>query len=422
MDNDPEQPDGQQQADPYPEPHHDAAYESVRAGDVQTIKVGGRTSAKAKARCHRIGGRNLMLAVHPFADVFPPMNAEELTALAADIRANGLREPIVLHEGMILDGRNRYRACCELGIEPITRPWDSKGDPLSFVVSKNLHRRHLSETQRAVVANKLATLKQGARTDLPQICGRSQAEAAETLNVSPRSVQNAHVVAERGIPELNAMVAADEVSVSAASVIATLPKRRQLELVARGSKGIVRAAKKIRVRRAVRKAAGRRFNTDDRPQATEHEEERKSPEEREELVKEAEAGEHVSARIGKDLDRNLDADPEEDSENYRDLGKALLDGTGEDACEAILLHLGVGKAKRIVRALDKRMRNLKPDCLACSGTGFRPAQASTLCGIPLWQVKIKCDCSPGMQQLISSSPTTAMEKHQIEVPHEQTAK
>jgi N6-adenosine-specific RNA methylase IME4 len=85
------------------------------------------------------------------------MTDEEFEELKADIAANGLREPIWLHpDGRIIDGRHRYRACCELGLEPPFRTWDGQGSLVGLVVSLNLHRRHLSESQRAMVAAKLS--------------------------------------------------------------------------------------------------------------------------------------------------------------------------------------------------------------------------------------------------------------------------
>ncbi len=75
-------------------------------------------------------------------------------------------------------------------------------DPAAWVVSKNLHRRHLSESQRAMVAARLATLPRGANQHR-QIClSRTQLEAAELLNVAARSVKSARAAQTPGVPEL----------------------------------------------------------------------------------------------------------------------------------------------------------------------------------------------------------------------------
>ena len=88
--------------------------------------------------------------LHPLCTLFPRLGAAEFAALVADIKANGLREPITLHDGMILDGGNRYRACIEAGIEPTFREFDG-GNIVSFVLSANLHRRHMTAGQQAAI-------------------------------------------------------------------------------------------------------------------------------------------------------------------------------------------------------------------------------------------------------------------------------
>src|SRR5262249_12260702 len=96
---------------------------------------------------------------HAFSELFPLMDETALEKLTDDIRKHGLREAIVQHEGQILDGRNRYLACQRAGIEPEYRVFKG-ADPIEYVVSANLHRRHLNESQRAMVAEKLANRRQ----------------------------------------------------------------------------------------------------------------------------------------------------------------------------------------------------------------------------------------------------------------------
>lgn len=85
--------------------------------------------------------RDVAVRFHEASNIFPLVKSDEFASLLADIREHGQREPITLHQdGSMLDGRNRYRACQRLGIEPRFKRWDGKGSPLEFVLSLNLHQ------------------------------------------------------------------------------------------------------------------------------------------------------------------------------------------------------------------------------------------------------------------------------------------
>ena len=89
---------------------------------------------------------------HEVTSIFPLMGAQEYASLKADIQQNGLREPLWRYQGKIVDGRHRHRACEEIGIEPSYREWDGQGSLVAFVVRLNLERRHLTSSQKAIVA------------------------------------------------------------------------------------------------------------------------------------------------------------------------------------------------------------------------------------------------------------------------------
>ncbi len=192
---------------------------------------------------------------HPISEIFPAMEGVEFDALVEDIKARGLIHPLVMYQGKILDGRNRWRACVALGVKPKTV--DYRGDdPIGHVVSLNLSRRHLSASQRAMVAEKIATLKQGARTDLAQNCAKSQTEAAEVAGVSRRSLQDAHVVVTKGTKALAKAVNDGKVSVSVASKIAEAPASVQREAIKDGGRAAPAIAKRIEEEKREEKPKG----------------------------------------------------------------------------------------------------------------------------------------------------------------------
>ena len=142
---------------------------------------------------------------HPLANIFPMMTGHELGVLAKGIRENGLRQKIITYDGKILDGRNRYRACGIAVVRPIFEELPPGQDPLAFVIDANLTRRHLNETQRGIVAAKLANMRRGGKEANPSIDGNalvSQATAAKLLNVSPKTVERSVKLITGGVPEL----------------------------------------------------------------------------------------------------------------------------------------------------------------------------------------------------------------------------
>jgi len=163
--------------------------------------------------------KNEILQHHPLAELFPMMPAADMTALANDIKANGLHTAIVLYEGKILDGRHRHEACMAADIEP--RFEDFTGDdPLAFVLGLNLNRRHMNEAQRAMVAAKIANMKHGGdrksgKENQSANLRPTRDKAAQALNVSSRSVDTAaKIIAES--PKLAKQVSAGSVSLNAA--------------------------------------------------------------------------------------------------------------------------------------------------------------------------------------------------------------
>lgn len=174
---------------------------------------------------------------HPAADLFPMMQGIQWEQFKEDVRQNGFQESVTLYKNQILDGRNRYKVAIELNMLddlPISEiDDDTNFDPYQWVISRNLHRRHLNESQRAGIAAKLAKLKHGdvaSQKHDGQICPSIQ-QAAEMLQVSPTSVKNAKVVLEHGSPELIQAVEQGKVAVSKAAAVAKgVPKEKQLEV------------------------------------------------------------------------------------------------------------------------------------------------------------------------------------------------
>lgn len=168
------------------------------------------------------------LKVHPAAEIFPMLNAEELEALALDIKANGLQQPIVMWEGLLLDGRNRLAACAICGVVPSFKQYEGNS-PVTFVISANIKRRQLDASQRACVAVELEPMfaveaekrlhlakGRGIKgvADLRQVNqAKASEQAAEVVSVSPRMVQYAKEIKVKN-PEAFERIKAGTIKVS----------------------------------------------------------------------------------------------------------------------------------------------------------------------------------------------------------------
>jgi|HubBroStandDraft_4_1064222.scaffolds.fasta_scaffold00333_11 N6-adenosine-specific RNA methylase IME4 len=170
------------------------------------------------------------------------MDEAAFAGLVEDIRHRSLVHPIVLFEGKVLDGRNRLRACRKARVKP--RFVDYKGrDPLGHVVSLNLQRRHLTESQRAVLAldilPRLEAEAKGrqrmgrAKLPQPQSAGKSRDHAARLFKVSGRYIQDAKKI-QKSAPELVQQVRDGIVTIVEAKMLCGLTARDRGILVRRG--------------------------------------------------------------------------------------------------------------------------------------------------------------------------------------------
>src|SRR5699024_4555396 len=190
--------------------------------------------------------------VRPVASLFPMIDDESLNALAEDIKKNGQREPIIvayldeamIDEPVVIDGRNRHAACKLAGVEPEFKFVMSLNDRelsthviADWIISHNLHRRHLTTSQKAMVGQgylaylkeeakkrQLSTLKQNATDTVSAKTrereagreSRSDVQAAKIVGVGEKSIRDAEYVATHD-PELAQQVRDSKVTVSAAA-------------------------------------------------------------------------------------------------------------------------------------------------------------------------------------------------------------
>jgi ParB-like chromosome segregation protein Spo0J len=248
------------------EPEAPSAVADTETGGVETVEALPVVGVREEDPVLDAASSAVMRA-HPAADLFPMLGDEQLAELTEDIRVRGLVESIITitvdGEVLILDGRNRYRACLVAGVDPRTVAWDGTGgSPSGFVLAKNIHRRHLSPSQRAAIAVDLLPMLEAearerqvaaaeatnARAHLalvegvpepssePLVRGRSRDIAASALGVSGRSVGDAKAIAEAA-PEVLVEVKAGNLSIPEGRRIAALPSLEERKEAIKDAKG-----------------------------------------------------------------------------------------------------------------------------------------------------------------------------------------
>ena len=188
------------------------------------------------------------MEAHPICRILPEMTPAEYAALAADVAAKGLVRAITTHEGMILDGRHRYRACLDSGVAPRFEVYEGS-DPVGFVASSCTHR-NLKTSQRALVAagfleyeraQAKARLsasggdRRSGKENLPdpiKSAGQARDKAGARMGVSGRTVDVAADVLENAVPEIVEMVKAGNMALNEAVHVVSLNDGMQRKIAA----------------------------------------------------------------------------------------------------------------------------------------------------------------------------------------------
>lgn len=158
---------------------------------------------------------NKNIPFHPLANLFPMMEGEEWEKFKKDIEDNGVLDSIMWHEAKIIDGRNRYKAATELGIECCHADLPEGTDPLAYVLSKNLHRRQLTVGQRSMIVNEIAKLPRGGDQKSKDLT-KSLKQVAAMVGVSRDAVVKAKKVKKEATPEVVEAVKQGKMSLNAA--------------------------------------------------------------------------------------------------------------------------------------------------------------------------------------------------------------
>ena len=161
------------------------------------------------------------------------MSADDFRALKDDIDNNGQREPVIVLDGMVLDGWHRYRACTELGLKVTQFTFPENDDPVAFVLSHNLHRRHLTASQRAAAVVACSTWAPKGRPGKAETISafsrdKDMAKAAGTSDRTIRDAKTAHKAGLADAVKQGAMTAHEAAQVARGTPASPRPQKREL--------------------------------------------------------------------------------------------------------------------------------------------------------------------------------------------------
>ena len=190
----------------------------------------------------------------------PPLPEEKFQKLKAKIAKDGYDEakPIAIWEerpNTIVDGHHRYRACCELGIEPVVveKSFKAIDDAVLYAIDGYLTGRELTNAQKVIAVEHAMSIEERIRlkTEAKENQVRKSVptegvvtkevaqKIADKAGVGVTRVYEVHAVEKKGVPEVNEMIKSGALGVGDASKFVNIaPKTKQVEIVAGGPSAV----------------------------------------------------------------------------------------------------------------------------------------------------------------------------------------
>jgi ParB/Sulfiredoxin domain len=200
-----------------------------QCGNMVISETPPEESASAQFMVDEFGGEGYqmigpgeVIKTHPSAEIFPMLSDCELDELAENIKSIGLRVPVLVCDGQLIDGRNRLEACRRAGVDAQAEELPPETDVTNMIISLNLMRRQLSSSQRAALAVELlpalrekAEIRKKSGVKSPEK-GEATVEAAKRCGTNAKYVSQAAVI-KANDEKLFRQVVSGEIKLSAAA-------------------------------------------------------------------------------------------------------------------------------------------------------------------------------------------------------------